>query len=113
MSAALLMNDSAGLTAQLTVDSRSCAVLVPETPIRPTATISKAPNVVHSRRIVRRVAVIAFIWPSWPRSGSARWAGVCVRHQHFFHQVQFLQDHARAAYHACQRVVGHMNRHLG
>ena len=35
--------------------------------------------------------------PPLPGSGSARRAGVRVRHQHFFHQVEFLEDDAGAA----------------
>src|ERR1035437_4921767 len=108
-----LITVSTGLTAVFTTDSMSWAARVPETPIRPTLMIRRAPKAVHSRRIVRRVAVIAFIRPPWPRYASARRAGVGVRHQYFFHQIELFEHHSGAADDACQRVVGDVDRHLG
>src|SRR5664279_1984558 len=78
----------------------------------PTLMIRSAPNAVHSRRIVRRVAVTAFMRPSWPYRGSARRAGVGVRHEHFFHQVQLLENDAAATDYAGERVVGNVDGHL-
>src|ERR1035437_7159613 len=82
-------------------------------PIRPMLRIRSVPQVVHSRRIVRRVAVTAFMRPPWPGgSASASRAGVGVRHQDFFHQIEFLEDNTRASNNASKRVIGHMDRHL-
>src|SRR5450759_3038755 len=82
-------------------------------PIRPTLRIRSVPQVVHSRRIVRRVAVTAFMRPPWTsRSASASRAGVGVRHQNFFHQIEFLEYNTGASNNASKRVIGHVDRHL-
>src|SRR5664280_1713296 len=105
------MTVSIGLIAVLTADSTSWAVLVPETPIRPTLSTSRVPKMVHSRRMVRRATVIVLLGPPWPYdSMSARRAGVRVRDEDFFHQVKLLEDHAGPTYHAGQRIVGHVHR---